>query len=82
MKNEEIKEAQEAKKREAEKKKREMEEQRQAELKRKLDAELAAQKAAGEVRRKFCLLRTLKQQIRALNLISIITSMTIENRAL
>lgn len=69
MKNEQIKEAQEAKKREAEKKKKEMEEQRQAELKRKLDSELAAQKAAGgEVRRKFCLLGTLKHQIRALNL--------------
>ena len=68
MKNEQIKEAQETKKREAEKKKKEMEEQRQAELKRKLDAELAAQKAAGEVRRKFCLLRTLKYKIRALDL--------------
>lgn len=45
-----------------------MEEQRQAELKRKLDAELAAQKTAGEVRRKFCLFRTLKHRIRALNL--------------
>jgi len=50
LKNEQIKEAQEAKKREAEKKKKEMEEQRQAELKRKLDAELAAKKAAGGVR--------------------------------
>lgn len=68
MKNEQIKEAQETKKREAEKKKKEMEEQRQAELKRKLDAELAAQKAAGEVRREFCLLMTLKHQIRALDL--------------
>ena len=68
MKNEQIKEAQETKKREAEKKKKEMEEQRQAELKRKLDAELAAQKTAGEVRRKFCLFRTLKHRIRALNL--------------
>lgn len=68
MKNEQIKEAQETKKREAEKKKKEMEEQRQAELKRKLDTELAAQKTAGEVRRKFCLLRTLKHRIRALNL--------------
>ena len=68
MKNEQIKEAQETKKREAEKKKKEMEEQRQAELKRKLDAELAAQKTAGEVRRKFCLCRTLKHRIRALNL--------------
>ena len=48
MKNEQIKEAQEAKKREAEKKKKEMEEQRQAELKRKLDTELAAKKAAGQ----------------------------------
>ena len=37
------------KKREAEKKKKEMEEQRQAELKRKLDTELAAKKAAGQV---------------------------------
>lgn len=46
MKNEQIKEAQEAKKREAEKKKKEMEEQRQAELKRKLDAEMAAKNAA------------------------------------
>lgn len=68
MKNEQIKEAQETKKREAEKKKKEMEEQRQAELKRKLDTELAAQKTAGEVRRKFCLFRTLKHRIRALNL--------------
>ena len=68
MKNEQIKEAQETKKREAEKKKKEMEEQRQAELKRKLDVELAAQKAAGEVRRTFCRLRTLKHQIRALDL--------------
>ena len=68
MKNEQIKQAQETKKRDAEKKKKEMEEQRQAELKRKLDAELAAQKAAGEVRRKFCLLRTLKYNIRTLNL--------------
>lgn len=49
MKNEQIKEAQEAKKREAEKKKKEMEEQRQTELKRKLDTELAAKKAAGKV---------------------------------
>ena len=49
MKNEQIKEAQEAKKREAEKKKKEMEEQRQLELKRKLDAELAAKKAATQV---------------------------------
>lgn len=47
MKNEQLKEEQEAKKREAEKKKKEMEEQRQAELKRKLDAELAAKKASG-----------------------------------
>ena len=62
MKNEQIKEAQETKKREAEKKKKEMEEQRQAELKRKLDTELAAQKTAGEVRRKFCLFRTLKHR--------------------
>ena len=46
MKNEQIKEAQEAKKREVEKKKKEMEEQRQAELKRKLDTEMAAKKAA------------------------------------
>lgn len=47
MKNEQLKEEQEAKKREVEKKKKEMEEQRQAELKRKLDAELAAKKASG-----------------------------------
>ena len=47
MKNEQLKEEQEAKKREAEKKKKEMEEQRQAELKRKLDAELAAKKAGN-----------------------------------
>ena len=49
LKNEQIKEAQEAKKREVEKKRKEMEEQRQIELKRKLDAELAAKKSAGEV---------------------------------
>lgn len=47
LKNEQLKEEQEAKKREAEKKKKEMEEQRQAELKRKLDAELASKKASG-----------------------------------
>lgn len=46
LKNEAIKEAQEAKKREADKKKKEMEEQRQTELKRKLDAEMAAKRAA------------------------------------
>ena len=45
--NEEIKEAQEAKKKEAERKRKEMEEQRQTELRRKLDEELAAKKAAA-----------------------------------
>ncbi|XP_068748088.1 centrosome and spindle pole-associated protein 1-like isoform X1 [Montipora capricornis] len=47
LRNEQIKEEQEAKRREAETKKKEMEEQRQAELKRKLDAEIAAKKAAS-----------------------------------